>query len=48
MVKKAWLNSLTTDRIQSKTHADTPVHVGGLKPLSTGELHHHFGLLDGI
>lgn len=29
-------------------HAAAPVHVGGLEPLSTGELHHHFGLLNGI
>lgn len=26
----------------------TPVHIGGLEPLSTGELHHHLGLLNGI
>lgn len=48
MEKKAWLKSLMTDQIQSQTHVGTPVHVGGLKPLSTGELHHHLGLLNGI
>lgn len=48
MEKKARLEPLITDQILSKTHVDTPVHVGGLKPLSTGELHHHFGLLYGI
>lgn len=26
----------------------TPVHIGGLEPLSTGELDHHLGLLNGI
>lgn len=26
----------------------TPVHVGGLEPLSTGKLHHHLGLLNGV
>ena len=31
---------------KNKNH--TPVHVGGLEPLGTGELHHHLGLLDGI
>lgn len=48
MEKKGWLKSLMKDQIHSKTHMDTPVHVGRLKPLSTGELHHHLGLLNGI
>lgn len=26
----------------------TPVHIGGLEPLGTRELHNHLGLLDGI
>lgn len=26
----------------------TPVHIRGLEPLGTGELHHHLGLLNGV